>query len=257
MVTSNQRVSLEAAYVLHPRPYKDSSLLLEAFTANHGRVGLIAKGVRKKKGRWQSLLQPFVPLLISWSGRGDLYTVIDVEARSPALQLNGTFLFSAFYMNELLMYLLHRHDAHPRLFEHYQAALNTLVDICHGSAKQQELEAVLRIFERDLLQESGYALVLDHDVSSGEEIQPEQNYHYRLGEGPYLAHDENSARGVSGSSLIALQQGELNSIERLRDAKRLLRAAIDQQLDGRPLKSRKMMLDLQRTSGDNAPLKNK
>jgi len=251
----SHRVSLEAAYILHPRPYKDSSLLLEAITANHGRVGLIAKGVRKKKGRWQSLLQPFAPLLISWSGRGDLFLVTDVEALSPAQPLSGRFLFSAFYMNELLLYLLHRHDPHPQLFEHYQTALTALAENCIGPADPQELEAVLRIFERDLLQNSGYALVLDHDVSSGEKIQAEQNYHYRLGEGPCLAHDDTQT--FRGSSLIALQQGSLNNIVGLRDAKRLLRAAIDQQLDGRPLKSRKMMLDLQRTSSDNAALKNK
>ena len=253
----SHRVSLEAAYILHSRPYKDSSLLLEAFTAHHGRVGLIANGVRKKKGRWQSMLQPFVPLLVSWSGRGDLFSVTGVEVRSSALPLTGKFLFSAFYINELLMHLLHRHDAHPHLFEHYQATLNALVGICHGCAKMHALEAVLRVFERDLLQESGYALVLDQDVSSGEEIRAERNYHYRFGEGPYLVRDEEPMRGFSGRALIALQQGELNSIETLRDTKRLLRAAIDQQLGGRPLKSRKMMLDLQRTSGDNAPLKNK
>ncbi|MFC1747261.1 DNA repair protein RecO [Pseudomonadota bacterium] len=248
----NQKASLEAAYVLHQRPYKDTSLLLDVFTANHGRVGLVANGVRKKKGRWQSVLQPFVPVLISWRGRGELQTVTDVEATSGALCLSGKFLFSAFYINELLTYLLHRHDAYPQLFERYHDVLYQLTALQNGSFDSPILEVLLRIFERDLLEIIGYGLALECCVSTGDDIQADKRYQYVLGMGPNIAEGGRERGEFKGASLIALRQGSLDNVDALRDAKRLLKAALDQQLDGRPIKSRQLMLDLLRTTGDNA-----
>lgn len=239
------RISLESAYVLHQRPYQDSSLLLEVFTLNHGRIGLVARGVRKPKGRWQSLLQPFTPLLLSWTGRGELGTVVDAEMSGTAHPLKGQVLLSGFYINELLTRLLHRHDPHPELFDYYHALLNQLALLSDG----QQLQQPLRLFEKQLLQEIGYGLVLEHDVVSGDAIDADGSYSYRLGEGPApvvdVAHDSLVMRG---RSLLALAAGRLEDAETLRDAKRLMRAALDQQLGGRPLHSRQLLMDLQRTT---------
>lgn len=240
-----QRISLEPAYVLHQRPYQDSGLLLEVFTLNHGRVGLVARGVRKPKGRWQSLLQPFVPLLLSWSGRGELGTLVDAEMEGAAYPLKGSLVLSGFYLNELLTRLLHRHDPHPELFDYYQALLRRLSPLEDSGG--QQLQQWLRLFEMRLLEEMGYALVLEHDVITGAAINIEINYSYQLGAGPVAVTE--GLLVVRGRSLLALAAGDLAEIEVLRDAKRLMRAALDQQLGGRPLHSRQLLIDLQRTTG--------
>ena len=221
------RISLEATYVLHQRPYQDSGLLLEVFSPHHGRIGLIARGVRKPKGRWQSLLQPFVPLLLSWSGRGELGTVVDAEISATAHALKGHMLLSGFYINELMMRLLHRHDPHPELFDYYHSLLNQLSLLSDDAEGRQQLQQLLRLFEMQLLQEIGYGLVLEHDVATGAAIDPALNYSYRLGEGPLPVIDVIcDVLVVRGRSLLALAEGRLNDVDVLRDAKRLMRAAL-------------------------------
>ena len=118
------RVALQPAYVLHSRPYRDSSALVEMFTAEHGRLSLVARGARNRgrKGSLSSLLQPFIPLLISFSGRAELKTLGKLEAAGGGRTLRGERLYSGLYMNELLVRLLHRQDAHPRLFAAYGEA---------------------------------------------------------------------------------------------------------------------------------------
>ena len=120
------RVALAPAWVLHARPYRDTSLLLEALTDEHGRVGLVARGVRGPKGRWRGLLQPLQPLLLSWSGRGELGTVAGCEAAGPAVVLRGEALLSAWYLNEVLLRVLQRNDPQPAIFSVYGAALAAL-----------------------------------------------------------------------------------------------------------------------------------
>lgn len=245
----SQRIALEPAYVLHQRPYQDSGLLLEVFTPNHGRVGLVARGVRKPKGRWQSLLQPFVPLLLSWSGRGELGTVTDAEMSGVPHPLQGQVLLSGFYINELLTRLLQRHDPHDELFIYYRLLLEQLAPLNDDTAGRQQLQWQLRLFEKQLLQEIGYGLVLEYDVISGDAIEPDLSYAYHLGEGPIpLTEGVDAALVVSGRALLALAGGELEDIALLRDTKRLMRAALDQQLGGRPLHSRQLLMDLQRTT---------
>lgn len=240
-----QRHSLEPAYILHQRPYQDSGLLLEVFSQNHGRVGIVARGVRKAKGRWPSLLQPFVPLLLSWSGRGELGTLVDAEINGVASPLRGSLVLSGFYLNELLTRLLHRHDPHPELFQSYQALLPQLSQLSEADGPQ--LQRWLRLFEMRLLEEIGYALVLDHDVVTGAAIEAEMNYSYRLGAGPVAVSSDLLV--IRGRSLLALAAGDLLDPDVLRDARRLMRAALDQQLGGRPLQSRQLLMDLQRRTG--------
>lgn len=243
------RISLEPVYVLHQRPYQDSSLLLEIFTPNHGRVGLVAKGVRKPKGRWQPLMQPFVPLLLSWSGRGELGTVTDAEMSGVPHPLQGQVLLSGFYINELLTRLLQRHDPHPGLFDYYHTLLQQLSLLADDAAGRQQLQWQLRLFERHLLQEIGYGLVLEHDAATGEAIEAGLSYSYRFGEGPIpLKEGAEAGLVISGRALLALASGEFEEAVSLRDAKRLMRAALDQHLGGRPLHSRQLLMDMQRTT---------
>jgi DNA repair protein RecO (recombination protein O) len=234
------RIELVPAYLLHQRPYRESSALLEMFTESHGRVGLVARGVRSPKSRQRGELQPVRSLRLSWNARGELGTLTGVEADGPLHSFQGTTLYSAFYLNELLLRLLARHDPHPELYVIYQASLQ---NIAHGL----ELEPVLRLFEKRLLQELGYGLLLDTEIETGEPVQPELYYDYRLESGPVITGGE-AAQGFvfKGSSLLALSQETMTTVEVLQDAKRLTRAALNLYLGNKPLKSRELFRSLKR-----------
>lgn len=215
------RAQLEPAFCLRTLPYGDTSLLVEAFTRSYGRVGLVARGTRAAKSRLRGLLQPFQPLLLTFFDSGDLGTLSAAEAASPPWVLDGERVFSGWYLNELLLRLTHRHDPHPPLFEAYAEALAGLMG---------EVQPVLRIFEKRLLAELGYGLQLEA------EWEAQKTYRYDAALGP-VEVDPEAPGGMSGASLIALRDERFADEASLRDARRLLRRAIDAQLDGKPLQT--------------------
>lgn len=232
------RFHQQPAFVLHQHDYSETSLLLEVFTANHGRIGLIAKGARRASSRLRGVLKPFQALLIGWSGKGELAVLTAAELDGPGYSLEGSALYCGFYMNEILLRLLHRHDPHNSLFGAYQAALQQL-------RMDTSNEPVLRIFEKNLLRDLGYGLVLDQDIEDRAPIDTQVMYDYILDRGPVrLAHPElnRPVEGVRvrGASLLALAQESLNDPVALRDAKALMRAALARHLGDRPLHSRKL-----------------
>ena len=234
------RIQLTPAYLLHQRPYRESSALLEVFTETHGRVGLVARGVRSPKSRQRGELQPFRSLRLSWNARGELGTLTAVESDGPLPTFKGTALYSAFYLNELLLRLLARHDPHPGLYRAYQDGLQNI-------ARGLELEPVLRVFEKRLLQELGYELPLDYDIETGAPVQPQLYYDYQLESGPVMTGVEATQGFIfKGSSLLALSQERLTTAEVLRDARRLMRAALNLYLGNKPLKSRELFRSLKR-----------
>jgi len=256
---------LEPAYVLHHRPYRDSSLILDMLTAAHGRIALVARGARRPKARLHGALQPFQPLLASWILRGDLGTLTAAEARDGG-GLHGRVLISGFYVNELLLRLLHRHDPHPRLFDAYEAVLRGLSAAGASGAAETDEQSALRLFEMALLRETGYGLVLDHEAGGGEPIRADAVYYYYPERGPVRedraaapramireAANEYAARDrpvrLHGASLRALARGELRETLHLHEAKRLMRAVLDTRLGGRPLASRSLF----RRRGADAP----
>lgn len=243
MAQANNKVLLEPGYVLHQRPYRDTSLLLDVFSHEHGRVGLVARGVKGKHKQRQALLQPFVPLQLSWSGRGELASLTDVEPNGGAHQLAGQVLLSGFYINELLTHLLHRHDPHPDLFEYYRYTFNQL------DKQSESLQCYLRLFEKQLLEEIGYGLVLEHEVVRGDQINADSVYRYQPGQGPMLAQqvDNNQRLLFKGSSLLAFANEDLSQPQYLKDARRLTRMVLDFYLGGKKLHSRQLLMDLQRT----------
>jgi DNA repair protein RecO (recombination protein O) len=183
----------------------------------------------------RAILQPFVPLLLSWVGRGEVCTLTGVERSGPWMPLNGSGVACGFYLNELLLRLLPRNDSHEQLFERYAHTLEAL----GGALGTQR---ILRMFERDLLQELGYALVLERDAESGEPIAEEGLYHYDPQRGPVRVRDGSSGGiVVRGRSLISLLSGDLSDTDSLREAKRLLRAALTPHLGPRPLRSRSLL----------------
>lgn len=232
------RIHQQPAFILHHRNFSETSLLLEVFTAHHGHIGLIAKGARRANSRVRGILKPFQCLLIGWSGKGELAVLTAAEQDTPGAVLEGQALYCGFYMNEVLLRLLHRHDPHDALFEVYRTALQRL-------QRDDSREAVLRIFEKHLLRELGYGLVLDRDVADKTPIDPQAMYDYVFERGPMrLAHPElnlpTEGVRIRGASLLALSEETLDNPVALRDAKTLMRAALARHLGERPLHSRKL-----------------
>jgi len=228
------KVTLHSCYVLHQRPYRESSLLLEVFSSEHGRLGLIGRGARRRGDPRRALLQPLRRLQIAWSGRGELGTLTQVEADAPPRTLVGRRTIAAFYLNELLMRLLHRYESDPGLFSAYETALD-------GLAGPDPEQWALRIFETRLLKALGYALILDHDVKTGESVVSGREYYYLPDRGPTREPESASVSGsirIDGATLVALNAGRFTGSESLQGARQLLRLLLDSQLGGRPLASR-------------------
>ena len=224
------------AYLLHRRAYSNHSLLLECFTPEDGRFPAIARGVKGPKSGKAGLLQPFSPLLVRWSGRGDVKSLTGFEAAGPPLLLAGKRLYCGFYLNELLMRLLQRSDPHPSLFSHYAVTLS-------GLATEQPLEPTLRRFEFQLLDELGYRLVLDRNVDDDSPLVAEHRYHYVLDRGPVPGHEGDPCL-IRGSTLLALHDGQILDSGQLIEARQLSRYVLAYYLGDRPLKSRELFRDL-------------
>jgi DNA repair protein RecO (recombination protein O) len=230
---------LEDAFILHARPYQETSQILEVLGSRHGRVGLVARGARRATSRWRSVLQPFLPLRLSWAGRGSLYTLRGAEAASFAVAIDGVSLMGAFYLNELVLNFVRRGDPHPGLFIAYSQALGEL-------RAGGDPEPALRRFELQMLAEVGYGLNLDHDVLNDLPLDPDALYEYRLEQGPVPAAAGGAALTLAGAELLAIGRGDLSTPARLQAAKRLLRSVLAHDLDGKTLKTRAVLASMRR-----------
>jgi DNA repair protein RecO (recombination protein O) len=230
----NNPVLLQPAYVLHRRPYRETSFILELFTKDHGRLSAIAKGVRKTKSSSQGLLQPFTPLLVSWTGRGELMTVTHLELRGDVRTFHGECLFAGFYLNELLIALLQKWDPHPGLFASYERALASF-------SSDQLDQAVLRVFEKSLMVELGYE-ILPSTTGSQQTIMSDCYYRFVPEQGFIPAEFDNGATIFSGKNLLAIARDEWQDSEVLSDAKRLTRLILGPLLGNRVIHSRKLFM---------------
>lgn len=230
MSRHSRRVQLAPGYLLHHRPWRDTSRILEIIARDHGRLTLFARGVRGPRSRLAPILQPFRPLLLSWSGRGEAAQLTGAEAAGESLPLPSPALMSGFYLNELLLKLTTRHDPHPELFDDYHHTLETL-------KAGAPLERSLRLFEKRLLENLGYGLLLGSEAQSGQAVGADAYYHFSPAVGLVPAVAEVTGV-VSGRSLLSLEREELETPEALEDARRVLRAALGQCLEGRELASR-------------------
>jgi DNA repair protein RecO (recombination protein O) len=230
--------------VLHHRPYRDTSRILELFTRDHGRVSLFARGARSARSKAASLatiLQPFNRVLVSWTGRGEAGQLTSAEFDGAFSMMPPDQLVNGYYLSELLLKLFARHDGHAEVFDLYATTIDAI--------KAGDPIRALRVFEKRLLESLGYGLVLDVDAQSQEPVDANRMYHYRLEQGVVRALDVAEGSLVfAGSSLLALAREELSSPAALADARRLLRAALDRCLDGRELKSRQVLMALRRSN---------
>jgi DNA repair protein RecO (recombination protein O) len=229
----------QPAFVLHTYAYRETSLIVEAFTADHGRIAMVARGAKRPRSEMRGLLQGFQPLLLSWYGQRELKTLVRGEWQGGLPLVSGSALLCGFYLNELLLKLLPREDPHPGLFASYGAALAKL-------AAGEEPAPVLRRFELALLAELGYALPLVRDADSGAPVDPSARYHYAFDRGPRRAAPQSGARLplVRGSTLLALADGNYVDADTAAEAKRLMREVLDHYLEQRGVESRRVVLDL-------------
>ena len=227
-------IPLQQAYLLHRRPYRETSLLLEVFTRGEGRKGLVARGARRGKSPQSGILQAFQALLLAWSGRGELGTLTQLETHGQQTRLTGKSLLSGFYLNELLIRLLHRHGPHPELFDAYHQALSEL-------HQGQPAEPVLRVFETRLLSALGYGLNLTHCIDTDAPLDPGVRYHFQHDCGAWLSPPAGvNTIPVSGATLLALDEGTISEAEQLHEAKHLLRQVLGHYLGDKPLQSRRL-----------------
>jgi len=233
-------VNTQIAYILHKRPYRETSSILEVLTKDYGRVSLMARGCRGKRSKIAGNLMLFTPLVVSWQGKGNLPYLKSIErADLKAPVLKNKSLLSAMYVNELLMYFLHKHDAHEAVFEQYHHCLYALEN-------NSNIEVALRKFEIKLLELLGFGLNFHAEADSGELILASEIYHYYLEHGPVIRRDSNAANvpQISGSCLLALSSDQFQTIadntHYLAELKRLMRFVINHHLGNKKLKSREL-----------------
>jgi len=237
-----RRAELEPGYVLHAYPYKETSLIIEAFTRRFGRVSLLARGARRPRSAMRGVLLAFHPLRFTWSASAELGTLMAAEWGGGQKSLAGLGLMCGFYLNELLLRLLPRDDSHEALFDAYSAALARLSE--SGAATQIQA-GVLRGFERRMLAELGYAPVLDRDAASGTAIEPDKRYSYEAERGPVETRRSNGDSVVSGRTLLDMAADDYEDARTRDEARRLMRSLIAERLGGQSLHTRAVLSELQ------------
>ena len=233
----SHRVSLQSAFILHGRDFRDTSRLLDIFTEDYGRITLVAKGARSPRSKLQGILQPFTPLIISWSGKGEVQTLTGAESIKSSIYLSGKQVMSGYYINELLQRLMTSHDPHPELFSIYNKTLESFTD--------DDDELVLRRFEKYLLSEIGYGLNLDIESEKGIKLSKDEKYYYDIEKGPVNIKDNNAddMAGeliISGQTLMDMSNEKFTSPQTQKEAKQLMRIILNHHLGDKPLKTRSL-----------------
>lgn len=228
------RIELTPVYVLHTRPFRNTSLIVELFSEQYGRVAAVARSARGPKSRYRGQLQLFTPILASWYGRHELKSLREIELGGMPIELNQKPLFCGFYFNEILMRLLAKEDPHPRLFQTYQQCLQNL-------SAGLDLPSVLRIFEKTLLNELGYALPLTAESTTDAPIQPDCFYAFSPQHGFSRSEINTHNSGhFSGKTLLAMHAEDFSAQETAAAAKRLMRIALKHLLGEQVLRSREL-----------------
>ncbi len=238
MTTQHNRQEQQPVYVLHTYPFRETSLVVELFTRRYGRIAAIAKGARRPRAAMRGMLQSFQPLAATWSGKAELRNLHGIEWRGGLHVLHGQALICGFYLNELMLRLLPREDAHEALFEHYEVALQAL-----AAGEMQRI--VLRRFEMRLLQELGYALPLAHEAGSDVPIERDRLYCYVIEHGAVRAGGEEGGVQLLGKTLLDMGIDDYSDPQTQQQSKQLMRTLVSHYLGEKPLHTRQLLIDLQ------------
>lgn len=223
----------QRGFVLHRREYSETSLLVDFFTENHGRITLLAKGARRARSPLKALLQPFTPLLLHWGGKGELKTLIKAESASLTLPMSTLSLYSGFYVNEVLARVLENQTAYPELFQHYLHCVTQL------AVSPEKIEPTLRTFEFQLLQAVGYGVNFANCAATGEPVDPKMLYQFYENQG-FVASLLQNNKAFLGKDLLAFHCLDFSEKSTQQAAKRFTRIALKPYLGSAPLKSREL-----------------
>ena len=239
-VSSNTRQDNQPVFVLHTYPFKETSLVVELFTREFGRISAVAKGARRPRSAMRGMLQSFQPLLGAWSGKLELKTLHSLEWYAGLLMLQGEALMCGFYLNELLLRLLPREDSHEALFDEYAQTLISLSQAPSDSAN------ILRRFELRLLQSLGYAVPLTHNIKN-EMVLSEAQYYYVPEMGPVSVRHDYQENGVQllGKTLLDMANDDYSDVQTQQQSKQLMRLLVAHYLGDKPLHTRQLLMDLQ------------
>ena len=238
-MSSQRRVQQQPGYILHHRPFRDSSQILDVITRDHGKISLVARGSRGSKSRLAGVLRPFLPLRLSWVAKSDLGTMTGAEAAGPPAGMVGDAMLSAFYVNELLLHFLHRFDPQPEIFSLYEEVIKALVS-------SDNVAASLRSFELEFLSLLGYAVNFEHEYGSNDSLDDDRIYQFRMEQGAVAVEHGEGPLVFTGAILKGVGGQCFEDDEVLRAANRLLREIIGFHLGGKELKSRKVLMELHR-----------
>ncbi|OHC63460.1 MAG: DNA repair protein RecO [Rhodocyclales bacterium GWA2_65_20] len=237
-MSGKQRIDGAAAFLLHAHPYSETSLILDVFARAHGRLALLARGARRPRSALRGVLLGFQPLELSWFGGGEVKTLARAEWTGGLPLLTGKCLLLGYYLNELLLKLMPREDAHAVLYDAYAAALDAL---SRGAAEAAEL----RRFEKTLLRELGYGLALDREAGSGQPVRPDAQYVYQVERGAVAAEGNEGLSTIAGKTLLDLAKDDYGDPRTLAEAKGLMRQLVAHYLGGQQLQSRRVFVELQ------------
>jgi len=240
-VSGKQRIDEQRAFVLHLHPYSETSLIVDIFSRDHGRLALLARGARRPRSAMRGLLMAFQPLELGWFGAGEVKTLAKAEWIGGMPLLGGRCLLLGYYLNELLVKMLPREDPHGALFDAYSAALHALA---HGGADAPEL----RRFEKTLLKELGYGMTLDREAITGDHIMAQAQYAFQAERGPVRkvgAGDTAAMNVLRGKTLLDMAADDYTDPQTRLESKMLMRQLIAHHLGGKPLQSRRVFMELQ------------
>ena len=239
-MSTQRRVQQQAAFVLHHRPFRDSSQILDVLSREHGKLAVVARGSRGARSQLKGVLRPFMPLSMSWVIRSDLGTLTGAEVNGAPLRLTGEALLAGYYVNELVLHFLHRHDPQPEVFDIYAGTIEAL------ATSGAQIAAVLRQFEIALLRHCGYALNLEHESGTANGLDPAGHYDYRVEQGAVRVDRHEGPLVFTGAALVGIAQHRFDDPGILRAANRLMREVVAFHLGGKELKSRRVLLEMRR-----------
>ncbi len=233
----DHRIVNQPGFVLHSYPYKETSLIIDLFSRDHGRVALVAKGAKRPHSKLRGVLQTFQPLQLAWMGKSEVRTLVSAEWVGGLLPLEGAALLCGFYLNELLVKLLARDDPHAPLFDHYMSALNQL-------AHDEPPAIVLRKFELSLLKETGVAGNLALCAQTGQPVDVQKTYVVDPERGARASLASDTSPSVTGKTLLDMEAGDYSDSTTQLQSKFLMRHLLSHHLGGMPLNTRQILIDL-------------
>jgi len=238
-MSSKKRILKQPTWILHQRPYRDTSSIIDIFTRDFGRVSIIAKGGRSPKSKFRGLLRPFFPIKLSWYSGKNLGNLVDIDVEGKPYNLIGDSLLSAYYLNELILKFLVKDDPQVEVFDLYSRTILNLIGM-------GDIAPVLRKFELEFLKLIGYGLNLEFETVTHLPVRDDLFYKYNPGSGLVISGKKNDHYVFSGADIKAINQGDFQEKKTIKSANRLLKSIINFHLDGRRLKTRRVLEELKR-----------